>query len=130
MRTGAPRGFYVAIAGWGLLVLGLHAFGQADTAFLVAVPTALFVTVYVGCTLSAVRVLRGRARVAAVPSLVAVVVVLAFSGWAVAIAAVVAGTGWLAARPSGREHDLAGGVATEDRVVGLGGLGEREVSVT
>jgi amino acid efflux transporter len=125
-RSRAPRGFYIAIAGWGLVVLGLHATGAVSTTLLVAVPTALFVTVYLGCTLSALRVLPGRARAAAAPSLAAVVVVLAFSGWAALVAAAVAITAWLAARPSEPERDLAGGVATEDGLVGLGHLGERE----
>jgi amino acid efflux transporter len=38
--------------------------------------------VYLGCMTSAVRVLRGAARLAAVPAAVIVAVVLAYCGWA------------------------------------------------
>ena len=63
-----------------------------------AVPTSLFISVYVGCLVSASRILHGPARAAAVPSAVAVIVVLAFCGWAllvplaVAVVALVAST--------------------------------------
>ncbi len=55
-----------------------------------AVPTALFLGVYLGCMAAAARVLRGHARWAALPAGVAVVVMLGYCGWALAIPAAVA----------------------------------------
>jgi amino acid efflux transporter len=49
---------------------------------LVAIPTTLFLVVYLGCMTSAVRVLRGPARLAAAPAAVIVAVVLGYCGWA------------------------------------------------
>jgi amino acid efflux transporter len=123
----AARRLYVAIAACGLVVLALHASGAVSTAELVGIPTALFVTVYLGCTASAAMVLRGRARAAAIPSLVAVVVVLAFSGWALAVAGGVAViSGLWTRRGSDDQGDLAGGMAAEHDSVGFGDVSERE----
>jgi amino acid efflux transporter len=66
---------------------------------LVGVPTTLFLVVYLCCTLSAGRKLRGAARGCAVTAFVAVAALLAFCGWALVFAAVVAVA---AARYSGR----------------------------
>ena len=52
---------------------------------LVAIPTTLFLAVYLGCMTSAVRVLRGPARLAAAPAAVIVAVVLGYSGWALLV---------------------------------------------
>jgi amino acid efflux transporter len=65
-------------------------------------PTTLFLTVYLACTISAVRTLSGAARRAAVPALAAVVLVLLFCGWALLIAAVVAAVAAVLA-PYGRK---------------------------
>jgi amino acid efflux transporter len=77
----APR-FLAAIASFGFALIALYGFGLASPAALVAIPTTLFLVVYLGCMISAVRVLRGRARWAAAPAAVVVVVVLGYCGWA------------------------------------------------
>jgi hypothetical protein len=57
--------------------------------------------VYAGCLVSAGRVLTGGARLAAIPSAAMVLVVLAFCGWAIVLAALVAGLAtWRAPRPA------------------------------
>jgi hypothetical protein len=77
----------------------------------VAVPTALFLTVYLGAMAAAVRVLRGPARMAAVPGGLAVVVMLGFCGWALALPAAIAlasGTrAWATARRQRRARYLS-----------------------
>ena len=73
--------FLAAVAASGLLLITLYGLGLVSPAALVAIPTTLFLAVYLGSMLAAVRVLRGPARLAAVPASVAVVV-LACCGWA------------------------------------------------
>jgi amino acid efflux transporter len=85
----SPR-FLAAIAAAGLLLITLYGLRLVSTAALVAVPTALFLSVYLACMAAAVRVLRGAARVASVPAALAVAVMLAYCGWALVIPAVVA----------------------------------------
>ncbi|MGH3248201.1 MAG: hypothetical protein ACRDOI_18660, partial [Trebonia sp.] len=74
--------------------------GLASPAALIAIPTTLFLVVYLGCMTSAVRVLRGPARWAAAPAAVIVAVVLAYCGWAllaplaVVLAVCLAGRRW------------------------------------
>ena len=85
----APR-FLAAVAASGLLLITLYGFGLASPAALVAIPTTLFLAVYLGSMVAAVRVLRGPARWAAVPASAAVVVMLACCGWALALPALVA----------------------------------------
>jgi amino acid efflux transporter len=85
----APR-FLVAVAASGLLLITLYGFGVVSPAALVAIPTTLFLAVYLGCMVSAVRVLAGPARWAAVPASAAVTVMLACCGWALALPALVA----------------------------------------
>jgi amino acid efflux transporter len=80
-RVPAPR-FLAAIAVSGLAVISLYGAGWASPAALVALPTSLFLLVYLGCTVSAARVLRGPARWAAAPAAVIVAVVLCYCGWA------------------------------------------------
>jgi amino acid efflux transporter len=77
----APR-FLAVIAGSGLVLISLYGLGLASPAALVAIPTTLFLVVYLGCMTSAVRVLRGPARLAAAPAAVIVAVVLGYCGWA------------------------------------------------
>ena len=79
----APR-FLVAIAGSGLALISLYGLGVASPAALIAIPTTLFLAVYLGCMTSAVRVLRGKARLSAAPAAVIVAVVLGYCGWALA----------------------------------------------
>jgi amino acid efflux transporter len=80
--TRPAPGFLAAVAGVGLTLIALYGAGLASPAALVAVPTTLFLVVYLGCMASAVRVLRGPARWAAAPAAVIVALVLAFCGWA------------------------------------------------
>ena len=80
-RGPAPR-FLAAIAVSGLALISLYGLGLVSPAALVAIPTTLFLVVYLGCMASAARVLRGPARLAAAPAAVIVAVVLAFCGWA------------------------------------------------
>ena len=61
-----------------------------DTAWLVAVPTTLFLSVYLAAMAAAVVVLRGKVAAAAIPAAFAVVVMLAYCGWLLAIPVVVA----------------------------------------
>jgi amino acid efflux transporter len=77
----APR-FLTAIAGSGLALISLYGAGAVSPAALVALPTTLFLVVYLGCMASAVRVLRGPARWAAAPAAAIVGVVLGYCGWA------------------------------------------------
>jgi amino acid efflux transporter len=81
---GRTAGLVAAIAATGGLLVG--------TAQFVAVPTALFLVVYLGCMAAAVRILSGPVRVAAAVACVAVVQLLLFSGWAALLAAAVAVT--------------------------------------
>jgi amino acid efflux transporter len=77
----APR-LITAIAASGLALISLYGLGLVSPAALVAIPTTLFLVVYLGCMVSAARVLRGPARLAAAPAAVIVAVVLAFCGLA------------------------------------------------
>jgi amino acid efflux transporter len=92
-RPGRPRSersFLVIITGAGAVLIGLYGAGLVTTAELVGLPTTLFLAVYFGCTLSAVRTLRGPVRACAALAFAAVVALLAFCGWALAVAATVA----------------------------------------
>ncbi len=90
--------FLAASALAGLVVIGLYAAGLVGTTQLIGLPTTLFLVVYLGCTVSAARTLRGWTRGAAVVSAVAVLVVLAFCGWPLAVAAVVTGAAVVTSR--------------------------------
>jgi amino acid efflux transporter len=74
----------------GLAMIALYGLGLASPAALVALPTTLFLVVYLGCMTSAVRVLRGPARLAAAPAAVIVALVLGYCGWALLAPALVA----------------------------------------
>jgi amino acid efflux transporter len=95
-RSGRP--FLAVIAAAGAVLLGLYGAGLVTTAQLVSLPTALFLAAYLGCMLSATRTLRGAGRACAAAALVAVIALLAFCGWALALAAAVAGAALLASR--------------------------------
>jgi hypothetical protein len=88
------------------------------------VPTALFLSVYLGAMAAAVRLLRGPARLAAVPGALAVTVMLGFCGWALALPAVIALVSgcraWAAARRRRRVRCLpvVGDSVVGDSVVG------------
>ena len=84
----APR-FLAAVAVSGLAVIALYGLGLASPAALVALPTTLFLVVYLGCMTSAVRVLRGQARLAAAPAAAIVALLLGYCGWALLAPALV-----------------------------------------
>jgi amino acid efflux transporter len=90
-RRSAPMvRLLAAIGAAGLLLITLYGLRIVGTAALVAVPTVLFLTVYLGAMAAAVRVLRGRVRLAALPAGLAVTVMLGFCGWALALPASIA----------------------------------------
>ena len=90
-RAAAPmHRLLAAIAVAGLLLITLYGLGIVSAAALVAVPSTLFLTVYLGAMTAAARVLRGPARLAALPGALAVTVMLGFCGWALALPAAVA----------------------------------------
>jgi amino acid efflux transporter len=82
--------FLAAIGASGLLLITLYGIGLVNPASLVAIPTSLFLVIYLASMAAAVRVLPGLARWAAIPAAAAVVVMLSYCGWALAIPAVVA----------------------------------------
>jgi amino acid efflux transporter len=88
-RRGPQLGFLAAIASAGLLLITLYGAGLVTTTWLVAVPTTLFLSVYLAAMLAAVVVLRRTARTAAVPAALAVVVMLAYCGWLLVLPAAV-----------------------------------------
>ncbi len=78
-----------AIAGTGLPLIALYGVGLVSPVSLVAIPTTLFLTVYLGSMLAATRVLRGLARLAAIPATAATAIMLAYCGWALAVPAAI-----------------------------------------
>ncbi|HEX4657715.1 MAG TPA: amino acid permease [Streptosporangiaceae bacterium] len=104
-RSAPKLRLLAAIATAGLLLITAYGLRLVGLATLVAVPTALFLAVYLGAMAAAARVLRGPARVAALPAALAVTVMLGFCGWALAIPAAVAlAVGWQARADAGRRH--------------------------
>ncbi len=95
------RRVQLGIAGLGLLVLVVVGAGLVSLDALVAVPTAMFVTVYAVATAAAVRLTRGATRWVSVLAFSAVVVVLGFEGWALLAVLAVAGPAALTARRRG-----------------------------
>jgi amino acid efflux transporter len=93
-----------AIAAAGLLLITLYGLRIVSTAALVTVPTVLFLTVYLGAMAAAARVLRGPARLAALPALLAVAVMLGFCGWALALPASIALAAGRPGRARARRH--------------------------
>jgi amino acid efflux transporter len=120
----APR-FLAAVAASGLLLITLYGFGAVSPAVLVAIPTTLFLAVYLGSMVSAVRVLRGPARWAAVPASAAVAVMLACCGWALALPALVAvaclGQPRKGAQLPSRHHQIADAQQRSHRAPAGGG---------
>jgi amino acid efflux transporter len=114
-----------AITAAGLLLIIGYGLRIVSTAALVAVPTALFLAVYLGAMTAAARVLRGPVRLAALPAALAVTAMLGFCGWALAAPAGVAlAVSWRAqAHP--RRHRRSARPASAARCPGS--LGEREL---
>ena len=114
-----------AITATGLLLIIGYGLQIVSTAALVAVPTALFLAVYLGAMVAAARVLRGPVRLAALPAALAVTAMLGFCGWALAVPAAVAlAVSWRAPADSRRHHRNAR-PAPATRCPGR--LGEREL---
>jgi amino acid efflux transporter len=92
LRTGAgrPAGFLAVIGVTGAAGLALYGLGLVNVAAMVELPTALFLAVYLGAMAAAVRLLRGKVRIAAIPAGLAVAAMLSFCGWAVALPVAVA----------------------------------------
>jgi amino acid efflux transporter len=92
-RAARPlRWLLAAVAAAGLLLITLYGLRMVSAAALVAVPTALFLAVYLGAMVAAARVLRGPVRLAAPPAALVVLIVLGFCGWAPIVPAAVAVT--------------------------------------
>jgi amino acid efflux transporter len=90
-RAARPlRWLLAAVGAAGLLLITLYGLRIVSITALVAVPTALFLAVYLGAMVAAARVLRGPVRLAAIPAALAVIIVLGFCGWALTIPAAVA----------------------------------------
>src|SRR5580704_5803731 len=112
-RRSAPMVRLLAAIGVaGLLLITLYGLRIVGTAALVAVPTVLFLTVYLAAMTAAVRVLRGRVRLAAAPAGLAVAVMLGFCGWALALpAGIVLAVCW--PRAAGRFLKRSGGLEVD-----------------
>ncbi|MCO8276789.1 amino acid permease [Actinoplanes sp. TRM 88003] len=89
-RPGGAPWFLPAVAGSGALVFAGAGTGVVSVATAVTVPTAFFLVVYLVSTVAAGRILQGWARAAAVAAALGVIMVLAFSGWALVPAALLA----------------------------------------
>jgi amino acid efflux transporter len=98
-RPGRPAAtLLAAIAACGIALITLYGLGLISPASLVMVPTALFLVVYLGCMTAAARVLRGRARWAALPAAACVLVMLGYCGLTLAVPAAVAAAVFLRGR--------------------------------
>jgi amino acid efflux transporter len=114
-----------AITATGLLLIIGYGLRIVGTTALVAVPTALFLAVYLGAMVAAARVLRGPVRLAALPAALAVIAMLGFCGWALAVPATVAlAVSWRARASSRRQLRNA---RPAGAVRCPGSLGEREL---
>lgn len=100
--AGGSRVFFLWTTAAGLVELTGEAFGALDTTRMVAIPTSLFLVVYVGSTASGARVLAGPVRAAAMIGCLAAACVLAFGGVAAAGALAVGAAGLLAPSRRGR----------------------------
>ncbi|HUC25757.1 MAG TPA: hypothetical protein VMA73_23870 [Streptosporangiaceae bacterium] len=114
-RSAPKLRLLASIAGAGIVLITLYGLRIVSLDALVAIPTTLFLTVYLGAMVTAARVLPGRVRLAARFAAVAVTVMLGFCGWALAIPAAIAlAVGWRArAGERGRVHrGRPGGIVT------------------
>ncbi|MEV6494816.1 hypothetical protein AB0M20_40275, partial [Actinoplanes sp. NPDC051633] len=101
-RDLGTRRFVPAIVAASVVILALIGAGRLPVNAAITVSTSFFLLVYLACMVSAARVLRGPARVVAAFAAVAVLVVLAFGGWAMLPAAAVAALALLRPRRSSR----------------------------
>jgi amino acid efflux transporter len=131
--AGSPgRGLQLGIAGAGVLLLAAAATGVVSTTELVALPTTLFLTVYLGCTVSAVRLFTGRLRLVAVLSAAAVAGILVFAGWTLLAALLVCVLATVRRPTRSQGRDAAGvalGELVDDELGGLRAGGGAPVAV-
>ena len=80
-RRSVPRRPLIVIGAVGVVLLVALLLGVSSTSDLIRATSACFVAVYVAATASAVRILRGSERAAAIVALALVTVVAGFSGW-------------------------------------------------
>ena len=83
-----PRRPLLVLSAVGVLLMAALVAGLGDASELVRATSACFIVVYVAATASAVRILRGKARFAALVSTLLTAVVAAFSGWYLLVPAV------------------------------------------
>jgi amino acid efflux transporter len=100
------RRFVPAIIAASAVILTLIGAGRLPVDAAITVCTSFFLLVYLACMVSAARVLRGPARVVAAFAAVAVMVVLAFGGWAMLPAAAVAALTLLGTKTRGRSREV------------------------
>lgn len=86
-----PSWLVIAIVATGVCLIALIGFGVLSVDEVVTIPTTFFLGVYLGCTVSAVRVLRGIVRWLAAVATAAVAAVLLFCGLAMLPVVLVAG---------------------------------------
>ncbi|GLY47606.1 amino acid permease [Lentzea sp. NBRC 102530] len=100
-----PHWLNTAILASSGVLISLFGLGVLDLDSLVAVPSTMFLLVYLGCTASAWRVLSGGVRVAAAVAFAVVLVVLAFTALAGVAAAAVALVAWLSTRDRNADRE-------------------------
>ena len=88
-RVSPARLLLAAIAVSGLPLIALYGFGLVSPVSLVTIPTTLFLAVYLSSMLAATRVLRGPARLVAIPATAATAAMLVYCGWALAVPAAI-----------------------------------------
>ncbi|MFD4638059.1 APC family permease [Lentzea sp. NPDC058436] len=115
-----PRPLNVAILVSGAVLFSLLGTGVLELESLVAVPSAMFLVVYLGCTAAAWRLLSGGVRVAAAVAFVIVLVILVFTATAAipAVAVALVALSWSARRGNrDRSRPLPWGRSSADRRV-------------
>jgi amino acid efflux transporter len=95
-----PKALQLVVALSGMTILGAVGAGWVSLGHLVAVPTTFFLTVYLLCTASATRVLRGPVRRAAAVACAITAVILGFSGPVLIVVAAVVAVAALVGRGS------------------------------
>jgi amino acid efflux transporter len=111
-QRSVPRRPLLVIGAVGIVLLVALLVGFSSTSGLIRATSACFVAVYVAATASAVRILRGVERLAAIVAFAMVTVVAGFSGWYLLLPAASALCFVVIRRYA------AGGERTDDRVSG------------
>ncbi len=103
-RWALPRWFVVAMLLSGVVVLGLLGTGVVALPWALTATSSFFLVVYLGCMASAVRLVTGPARAAAMIAGALIVAVVGFAGWALVPAALTAIGSTVAGRVGTRRH--------------------------